>query len=228
MAKAKLTEKEKKQQELVEEKVSSVEKFFDEHKKTIWGVLLGIVLAGLVVLAVFKFYLQPLRKEARGQLFPAEASFRAENYDLALNGDGNVLGFSEIISTYGRKAGAAVYLYAGICELRLGNFDNALQYLRKYNGKDKILAARAHGCEGDAYAGLEKYPEALACYEKAAGLIDNPFTAGYLLKAGIVCEELGDHAGALNFYRKIKDRYPMTQEGSEIDKYIARIENKEN
>ena len=225
MANTNLKDKEKMQQEAVEETVSSVEKFFNENKKIIWGVLIGIVACGLIVLAVVKFYLQPMRAEAKQQMFPAEANFRAQNYDLALNGDGNVLGFSQIADEYGCKAGKSVNLYAGICELQLGNFENAIKYLDKYNGKDKIMKARALSCKGDAYVGLEKYAEALPCYEKAAAQIDDMFAAAYLLKAGVVCEELGDNAKALSFYKKIKDQYPQSMEAYSIDKYISRIEN---
>ena len=92
--------------------------------------------------------------------------------------------------------------------------------------KDEILKARALACKGDAYAGLEKYKEAVGCYEKAAGVVDNMFAAAYLLKAGVACEELGDDAKALSFYKKIKDQYPQSMEGYDIDKYISRIENK--
>ncbi len=52
------------------------------------------------------------------------------------------------------------------------------------------------------------------------------FSAAYLLKAGAVCEELGDNAKALSFYKEIKEKYPQSMEGYEIDKYISRIENK--
>ena len=158
-------------------------------------------------------------------MFPAEANFRAQEYALALNGDGNVLGFAQIAKEYGSKAGKSVYLYAGICELQLGNYESALSYLKKYNGKDAILAARALGCQGDAYVGLEKYKEALSSFEKAAAKTDNIFAASYLLKAGIVCEELGNKEKALSFYKKIKDQYPQSIEGYEVDKYISRIEN---
>ena len=52
------------------------------------------------------------------------------------------------------------------------------------------------------------------------------FAAGYLLKAGAVAEKLGENAKALSFYQTIKDQYPQSMEGYEIDKYIGRIENK--
>ena len=154
----------------------------------------------------------------------AEQNFRAADYEVALNGDGNVLGFAQIIDEYGKKAGKAVYFYAGVCELQLGNFESAIKYLESYNGKDAILAARATACIGDAYVGLEDYKKALGYFEKAAATIDNMFAAGYLLKAGVVAEKLGENAKALSFYEKIKDQYPQSMEAYDIDKYIGRIE----
>ena len=58
------------------------------------------------------------------------------------------------------------------------------------------MAARALACQGDAYIGLEKYEEAVAAYNKAAAKADNVFAAAYLLKAGIVYEQLGNKAKA--------------------------------
>ena len=83
------------------------------------------------------------------------------------------------------------------------------------------------GCLGDAYVGLEKYGDALNCFVKAASMADNMFAANYLLKAGVVCEEMGDNAKALTFYKKIQDRYPQSVEGYDIDKYITRIESQQ-
>ncbi len=212
-------------QERVIEQVSKTEEFFSKYGNFIWGCLAAILVIGLGILAYAKFYLQPRKAEAMEQTYPAEASFRNAEYDLALNGDGNVLGFSQIINDYGTKAGKAVYLYAGICELNLGNYDSAISYLKKYKGKDEILAARALACIGDAYSGLEDYKSALLWYEKAAGKIDNMYAATYLLKAGVVCEELGDNAKALQLYKTIKDKYPQSKEGYDIDKYITRLES---
>ena len=225
MAKQVLTEQERLQQEKVEERVSAVDKFFKENGKLIWGCALALIVIGAVILCYQKFYLQPKKAEAAAQLFPAENNFAAGEYDLALNGDGNVLGFAQIIDEYGSKAGSAVYFYAGVCELQLGNYAEALSYLKKYDGKDAILAARALGCQGDAYVGLDKLNDALSCFDKAAARADNMFAAGYLLKAGVVCEELGNPAKALSYYKKIKDQYPQSMEGYDIAKYISRIEN---
>ena len=210
--------------EAVVEAVSKTEKFFNENGKLLTWILVALVAVAAAVFCWYKFAYQPAVVEAQGQMALAEENFRAADYELALNGDGNVLGFAQIIDEYGAKAGNAVYFYAGVCELQLGNFESAIKYLEAYNGKDAILAARAKACIGDAYVGLEDYSKALGYFEQAAATIDNMFAAGYLLKAGAVAEKLGQNDKALSFYETIKDQYPQSMEAYDIDKYIGRIE----
>jgi tetratricopeptide (TPR) repeat protein len=211
--------------EAVVEAISKTEKFFNENGKLLVGIFAAVVIVCAGVFCWFKFVNQPKVEEALGQMAVAEQNFRQGNYETALNGDGNALGFAQIIDEYGSKAGKAVYFYAGVCELQNGNWEQAIKYLSSYNGKDAILAARAKGCIGDAYVGLEDYKKALGFFEQAAAA-DNMFAAGYLLKAGVTAEKLGDNAKALSFYKKIKDQYPQSMEGYDIEKYIGRIENK--
>ena len=212
--------------EAVVEAVSKTEKFFNENGKVLGGIVAGFAVVAAIVFCWYKFAYQPAVEEAQGQMAVAEENFRAADYELALNGDGNVLGFTQIIDEYGAKAGKAVYFYAGVCELQLGNYELAIKDLKAYKGTDEILKARALACIGDAYVGLENYAEALVYFEKAAAVVENMYAAGYLLKAGVVAEKLGENAKALGFYETIKDQYPQSMEAYEIDKYIARVENK--
>ena len=222
----KKNDKEARQQQLQEKSeqtVSKTEQFYNENKKTLWGCLAAAVVIALGILAYNQLYLKPKVAEAQEQAYPAEAAFRAGNFELALNGDGNNYGFAQVIDEYGKKAGKAMYFYAGICELELQHYEEALEYLKKYNGKDEILAARAKACMGDAYVGLQNYEAAVAAYDKAVAVSDNAFAAGYLLKAGITCEEMGNKEKALGYYETIKDKYPQSVEAYDIDKYINRI-----
>ena len=212
--------------ETVGEAVSRTEVFFKKNGKLIGYIGAGLVVVAAIIVLIIQFYSKPLKDEAVGQTFTAEQYFRAEDYDKALNGDGNSLGFIQIIDEYGAKAGKAVYLYAGICELQLGNAPEAIGYLTKYNGKDPVLKGRALAGIGDAYSIAGEYENALKYYLQASQVEDNIFAATYLLKAGIICEELGRNDEALAHYRVIKDKYPQTFEGYEIDKYITRIEVK--
>jgi hypothetical protein len=223
MAQKNLNDKEAQRKENIEQTVSATEQFYNENKKTIWCAVAAVLVIGLGILAYNKFIYQPKCVEAMQQSYPAEMSFQAGEYELALNGDGNNLGFADIIADYGSKAGKAVYLYAGICELRLGNNEEALAYLKKYKGKEPILAARAKACEGDAYVALGNYDAALRCYKAAVDRADNVFAAGYLMKEASVLEALGRKAEALAVYKSVEEDYPQSLEAYDINKHIARV-----
>ena len=182
-----------------------------------------MVVIGLGILGYHKFIYQPKCAEAMEQAYHAEASFAAGEWELALNGDGNNLGFADLLDEYGAKAGKSLYFNAGVCELQLGNFQSAIDYLSKYKTKEPILGARALACKGDAYVGLENYRSAVECFESAVKKADNVFAATYLVKAGLAYEALGDKASALNCYKKVEDSYPQSIEAYEIAKYIARV-----
>ena len=224
MATKKNTDQEVLSRENIEETVSKAEQFFNENKKTIWGVIIAAVVLVILCIAYGEFIAKPKIKEAMEQMYPAESSFAQGEYELALNGDGNVMGFNDIMAEYGAKGGKDIYLYTGICNLKLGNYDEAIKDLKRYKGKDAILAARAEACIGDAYVGLENYAEGIRHFMKAAERADNMFAAEYLLKAGVANEELGNTKEALKCYKAIKEKYPESMQGYDIDKYISRIE----
>lgn len=221
-----MAQNKKVQEEQPEVQVSSFEKFVKKYQNILtWGIV-GILVIVFGILAINRWVVKPAQEEARGQMFTAEQLFAAGEFETALNGDGNNLGFAQVAEQYGSRAGKAVWFYAGICAYNTGDYEAAVSYLKKYNGKDKILKARALCCLGDAYVNLDRKDAALNCFRKAAALEENIYRAGYLLKAGIVCEEMGDEAQALKYYKEIETRYPQSMEAYEIQKYISRIENK--
>ena len=216
--------------EAVVEAVSKTEQFFEKNGKLLSIVCLAVVAVCIASFCWHKFVNQPKIAEAQGQMAFAEENFRnaadSTGFALALYGDGNVLGFEQIIDEYGKKAGKSVVFYAGVCEFNLKNYESAISYFKAYNGKDEIFKARALGCIGDCYVNLEEYATALGYFEKAAAAADNAFAAEYLLDAGVVAEFLGENAKALSFYKQIKDEYSSSMQAYDVDKYISRIEAK--
>ena len=210
----------------VGEALSKTEKFFETYKKPMLYSIAAIVVVAAIVIAYYQLIHLPKQQEAMGQTFAAEAAFRANDFEKALNGDGNTLGFKQVIAEYGNKSGEAVYFYAGVCELQLGNFDEAIKYFKQYKGTDAIMSARATACIGDAYSCQNDLGKAASEYVKAAKMADNMYAAAYLLKAGIAYEEMGKNAEALKMYEEIKAKYPQSPEGFEINKYISRIQAK--
>ena len=214
-------------QQAVGEAVSGLELFLKKNGNLLSTIVLIILIALCALLALNRWVLKPAQQEAKAAAAGAERYFQMSQYEQALNGDGNVLGYADVISQYGKKAGQGVYFDAGVCQLQLKNYAEAVEYLKKYNGKDPILKARALSCLGDAYQGLEDNEKALASYKAAAKADDSVFAAAYLLKAGIAAEAMGLKDEALSLYNDIKVKYPNAIEAMEIDKYISRLENAE-
>ncbi|MBK8805948.1 MAG: hypothetical protein IPO21_04555 [Bacteroidales bacterium] len=73
------------------------------------------------------FYIAPKEIEAQKEMYIAQYYFEKDSFALALNGDGQYLGFSEIAADYGlTKSGNLSSYYAGLCnfafrELRRSN-----------------------------------------------------------------------------------------------------------
>lgn len=220
------TKKEDTQQAIpnVEETLSKTEHFLEQNYKTLL-IALGVIV-GLVALGwLGKLYLNNRNSEAFSQMYQAEKYFEVDSLNLALNGDGNYSGFIDIASDYKfTKAGNLANYYAGICNLHLGNFEDAITYLDKYSKKDEIIGSIAIGATGDAYAELGNTDKAIENYLEAAGYAENAFnTPLYLLKAAELYELEKNYAEALKLYQQIKENYPESTEGSSIDKYIARV-----
>jgi tetratricopeptide (TPR) repeat protein len=208
----------------VEETLSRTEHFLEENYKSLLiGLGVIVVFVGLIWLG--KLYLGKRNEEAQSQMFQAEKYFEKDSIKLALNGDGNYLGFIDINKDYKlTSAGNLACYYTGICHLKMGNFKEAIKYLDKYSKKDKVIGSIAIGATGDAYVELGDIDKGISKYLEAAEYADNSFnTPLYLMKAGELYELKGNYAEALKAYERIEAKYPESTEGSSIAKYIARV-----
>ena len=210
----------------VEEVYSKTEQYIEDNKNTLMYVVAGIVVVIGLYIGYTKFYLAPLEVEASNQIWKAEQYFEKDSFNLALNGDGNYYGFLEIIDSYGgTSVGNLANYYAGVSYLRLGQYDEAIEYLEDFDSGDPILGPVAIGAIGDAYMELGDVDSALKNYLAAAKKDKNNFsTPIYLMKAGMAYEELGDFKVAKELYERLKKDFPDTNEGRNIDKYIARAD----
>ncbi len=208
----------------VEETLTRTEQFLeDNYKSLLTGLSVIVVMVGMVWL--LRMYLNKRSDEAHSQMYQAERYLESDSLKLALNGDGNYLGFLDIAKNYKlTKAGNLAKYSAGICYLHLGDYENALKYLEKYSIKDKVIGSLAIGASGDAYIELGNTEKGIAKYLEAAELADNSFNSPlYLMKAGEIYELDGKYADALKIYEKIEKEYPESTEGRAIEKYIARV-----
>jgi tetratricopeptide (TPR) repeat protein len=214
----------------VEETLNSWEKKIEENKKS-YGLILG---AAILVVGIYfawaKLYVAPQEAEAQSQMFYAERYFAKDSLDKAMFGDGNFLGFNDIIQEYGVTSAANLsHYYMGIGFLRKGEFQNAIDHLKKFSSGDQIVASIALGAIGDAHTELGNLDEAADYYLKAARKNNNKFsTPIYLLRAGIIFEDLARPSEAIKVYEKIRDEFPETNEGRDIEKYLARARAAQN
>ena len=208
----------------VEETLTKTEQYLEEnYKPLLTGLAIVVVLVGLFWLA--KIYLTKRNDEAQSQMYQAQKYLELDSINLALNGDGNYLGFLDIASEYKyTKTGNLARYSAGICNLRLGNYEEAIDFLNKYSKKDKVIGSIAIGATGDAYVELGDLEKGISKYLEAAEFADNSFnTPLYFMKAAELYEMNGKYPDALKLFEKIKEEYPGSTEGSSIDKYIARV-----
>ena len=208
----------------VEGALTRTEQFIEDHQKWFVRVITGVLAIVAIFIGIKRFYIIPLEAEAHSQMYVAEKYFEVDSFNLALNGDGNYSGFLQIIDDYGiTKASNLAKYYSGISFLRSGQYEDAIEYLTKFKSKDKMVAPVATGAIGDAYVELGDIEKGLDYYLEAAGMSDNNFTSPmYLMKAGLVYENLGEFDNALEIYEQIRRDYPDYSRSNNIEKYITR------
>lgn len=212
----------------VESALTRTEQFLESNSKLIGIVVGSIVVVAVGYLGLNKFYLQPRKTEAQEQMFMAQNYFEKDSFNLALNGDGNNPGFLDIIDDFGSTdAGNLSCYYAGVSYLNMGQFDKAIDYLKKFDTDDLLLGPISVGAQGDAQLELGKTDKALDLYTEAYKMNGNDLTAPiYMLKAGELLESMSKQEEALKIYEVIKQKFPESNEGRSIDKYIARAKAK--
>lgn len=210
---------------VVENALSKTEMYIENNQKSLSVIILVIFLIVGGYMAFNKFYVAPMEDEAKSQMFIAEQYFAQDSFNLALNGDGNYLGFLDIVDDYGltKSANLANY-YIGVSYLHLKNYDDAIEYLEKFDSDDNIIKGLAVSAIGDAYAQLGEKEKARDYYLKAANIKPNEFTTPiFLFKAGVLSEQLNNFQIALDSYNKLLKDFPNSNEARKIEKYIARV-----
>ena len=225
---AKKNNKTEDQFQQVEEALTRTEQFIEDNHKLLIRLVGGVVLIIALILGFKQFYLEPMEENAQADMFMAELYFQKDSFNLALNGDGQYYGFLDIISDYSlSKTGKLANYYAGLSYLHLGEYENAIDYLKDFSSNDIILSSLALGCIGDAYMELGDSDKALNYYEDAADNSDNELTHPmFLFKQAMIHEIDENYSDALQLYNTIKNEYKSSREANGIEKYISRIENR--
>jgi tetratricopeptide (TPR) repeat protein len=211
--------------ENVQSALSKTEQFLEKNQKQLSIVGIAIIAIVLGYWGLKEFYSGPREIKAQERVFAAQQYFEKDSFQLALNGDGNNDGFLYIIDNFGStEAGNLANCYAGLSYLQLGKYNEAIQYLNDFSSNDQLLKYVALGAIGDAYLELGQKDKAVG-YFKDAAKGDNELTApSYLLKLGLLYEDMGKAKEAVDAYKIIKENYKNSAEARTIEKYIIRAE----
>ena len=211
----------------VGEILSKSEQFIDKHQKQITFGISAIILIVVAILGIKHLYLTPKERDAEIAIYKGEQYLANNQWDLALYGDSVEFdGFESIISEYSfTKTANLANAYAGICYYHKGEFENAINRLKKFSSSDKMISPVIAGLVGDCYVDMGKVKDGIDYFMKAASKADdNLISPIYLKKAGIAYEKLNDYTKAVAAYTSIKDKYPNSQEANDIQKYIDKAE----
>ena len=207
--------------------LESLKNFWNKYSKS-----LTILATGLIVLvtgwyAFQEFYQTPREKKAIEAMFRAEDYYRQDSASLALNGDGQNIGFLKVIERYsGTNAANLACFYAGSCYIKLNDNVKAVEYLKKFSTDSKLLQARAYKLIGDAYGDSGKNAEALEYYKKAGRHFekDEVNSPEYLFAAAYFADQvMKDTKEATSLYEEIRSKYPRSQQSYDADKYLAKM-----
>lgn len=219
-------------EEKIETALGRTELWLQKHSKQLTIALVVIVVLVGGYFAYEHLYARPRAEKAANEMFVAEQLFGEGDFETALNGDGNNAGFAEIVDNYGNtRPGRLAAHYAGICCLKSGDLEGAMDYLKKYKpargAAAVIVNAQNLGLQGDVYVQQNDMAKAAEMYRKAVDAANNILTTPYFLKKSAEVEvAMGNNAAALELYRRIKVDYAGSLEARDIDKYIGAIEQK--
>ncbi|MFM9839677.1 MAG: YfgM family protein [Cyclobacteriaceae bacterium] len=211
--------------EVLQEKLEGIEHWVEKNPKLIIGIVGALVLVAGGFFG-YKYYVGNQDGQAQKEMFQAVRYFEADSLNLALNGDGNNLGFLQIADDYGlTKAGNLANFYAGAIYLKQGKFPLAIHHLDDFKVDDLLVQARAYSLIGDAYMEQKKFEDAAKYYDKAASYKPNKeFTPTYLMKAALAYEKLNNPEKAKAAYQTIIDAYWESSEVQNAKKFKAKLE----
>jgi hypothetical protein len=215
----------------VNENLVRAKSFWEKYQKFIIGFAAAVILVGGGLYIYKKMFKEPAEEKAADAIFKAEQYFNAGSWDSTLNGDGQNKGVLNVIKNHGgTKAANLAHFYAGVSYLHKNDYNNAVKYLKDFDTDAKQIQMIAYGRLGDAYSELGKKEDAVENYKKAGTYFedDEINSSEFLFRAGYLLESMGKTKEAVEVYKDLKQKYPRTEKGFTVDKFIYRLTIEKN
>ena len=223
-------EQDKKGMDLIEdpealaEQINKSEEFVKKNK-TIIGGAIGVIAVAIVAAVYFGSSSGEKEFEAQLELYPAQYYYEQDSLDAVLNGNNGAPGVLDVAEDYsGTKAGNLANFYAGVAFLKKGEFDQAIESLKKFESSDLLVQARAYSLIGDAYLEKGELSSAIEYYQKAVDYKQNKsYTPRYMLKLALAQELNGKLAEAVKTYETLETKFPKATEVTNAKKNKAKV-----
>lgn len=196
--------------------LTGIEKKVEDNKKMIVWVAVAIVAIAAAILGYVYLIQQPNLEQAKEQIAQADK-------DLALRQDSIALvEYMAVADNFSNDAANRAGLNAGILLYQEGKYEEAINYLKKYDGDGVLVGPASQALIGDCYVNLKKYDEAIGAFDKAISLSgDNElYTPLFILKKATVLREQQKYAEEAALLQTIVDKYPKfynSYNGYQID-----------
>ena len=200
--------------------------WYENNKKTISTATTVALVIVLGYFAYTKLYKGPAEEKASAAMYYSQLYFSVDSLQGAMNGDGGKnLGFIKIAKKYdGTAAGNLAHYYCGIGYLKTGDYRNAVNEFKKFDGKGTMLGAMAYGLLGESYVELGDKTQGIENFKKAtADKGDILVTPMFLYQLGMAYESNGNHAEAIEAFKRIRDDYPRSMQARDMDKELTRL-----
>lgn len=192
------------------------------------ALVIGVIAVLVIIGGYFAYQgliAKPNEEKAHKAIAAGENYFKNGLYDIVINGDSIYFdGLVKVAEQYkGTKAGNLSNYYIGVSYQKLGQYENAIQYLEKFSVKDEMVYPASLIALGNCYANTDQLAKAVSTLKKAASIANNNSLSPIALRqAGIILEKEGKYKEALELYTEIKVDYFRSAIAGDIDKYIER------
>lgn len=186
-------------------------------------IYIATAIVALIVACVL-VYIYAIRnpgiEKSNNEIGQADLTLFQGNDSIAL------MQYENIANNHGYSAGNRAALQAAILLYSKGEYQQALDYLKKYSADESFIGAAAYSLEGDCYVNLDQLDNAVKAFKSAISQSsDNPsYTPYFMLKLARVYNAQQKYGDELKVYEDIEKTYPAYGDmyGVDVKKYLER------
>ena len=191
-------------------------------------VLIGGIVGAIIVIAggylIFDYTKKEKQEEAEKQLFMPFKAYEADSLEKAIAGSGQFPGLKKMVEKYsGTPSGEASRYMLGTALLAQGKIKEGAEEIERFSKpKDNMVSASAYAALGYALEEQGKFEDAAQQYLKAARIQENEHTSPeFLFMAAICYDEAKKKDKAIELFKELKRKFPLSEKGQQADKYIT-------